>query len=197
MKQLFVNPGYSHIAESISLGLDHESLMFLKEEFDPQFLNTSRFWFKKCDFLDQSWKELANGIKINDVTFGTNGEKNLVALLIKIHEDPKMYSQTTPLHMACELGDIQMVKFILRFLDVNCYNLELFVDQHNETPIWLAAKSLCENGGYHSADSNIFENIFKILLPFYENLNSFAFYGWIKEFRGWKALSPIDLCVFM
>ena len=99
MNQFFVNPGLSHIGENIALQLDHNALLFLKEEFNSfQFsfqyniLKTPQFWLKKCSpILDGSWKEFAQEIKTYGINFGTHLEDKFVALLIKIHEDPAKY----------------------------------------------------------------------------------------------------------
>ena len=84
-----------------------------------------------------------------------------------------MYAQSTPLHLACEMGDIKMVKFILRYLDVSCYRLDFVKDQRGNTPILLAAES-----GH--------ENIVKILIPFYDNPR-------VKGMSGWSSLTAAAL----
>ena len=167
MEKFFNNPGLAIIGETISMVLDHNSLMSLKKEFDPHFLNESRFWLKKCDFLDQSWNDLSQEIKTYDENFGTNLESNFVAILIKIHQDPKMYAQSTPLHLASEIGDVQLVNWYLlddAFTNYG-YKLDFCVDQRGNTPIFVAA-----------AEGH--EEIVKLLIPFYENPRVKGMFTW-------------------
>ena len=185
LKQFFVNPGFSHIGESICMKLDwsdHKSLVSLKEEYNSDFLNKSSFWLKKCEYpeilnqsVDQSWKDLSKEIKINtNSKIGTTNndlESTFVAMLIKIHENPYKYDKSSPLHLACELGDIKMVKFILKTWDITCHQskLDFPKDRCDHTPILIAAAA-----GY--------EKIVKLLIPFYENPR-------VKAITGWSALT--------
>ena len=184
LKQFFVNPGFSHIGESICMKLnwsDHKSLVSLKEEYNSDFLNKSSFWLKKCEYpeilnqsVNQSWKDLSKEIKINtNSQIGTNNnlESTFVTMLIKIHENPFKYDKSSPLHLACELGDIKMVKFILKTWDITCHQskLDFQKDRYDHTPILIAASA-----GY--------EKIVKLLIPFYENPR-------VKAITGWSALT--------